>query len=61
MVKVDPKLYQKYVKMPAKCEAVLYVKLNKALYVLLKSALIWYKKPRSELEGMRFEVNPYDP
>ena len=61
MVKVDPKLYRKYVTTSAKGEPILYVKLNKALYGLLKSALLWYKKLRSELEEMGFVVNEYDP
>ena len=39
----------------------LYVKLTKALYGLLKSALLFYKKLRRELEEMGFEVNSYDP
>ena len=61
MVKVDPKLYRKYVTTSAKGEPILYVKLNKALYGLLKSALLWYKKLRGELEEMGFVVNDYDP
>ena len=28
---------------------------------MLKSALLFYKKLRGELEDMGFEVNPYDP
>ena len=39
----------------------LYVKLNKALYGLLRSALLFYKKLVRELEDMGFELNPYDP
>ncbi len=47
--------------MTVKGEPILYVKLNKALYSLLRSALLWYKKLRAELEKMGFMVNPYDP
>ena len=39
----------------------LYVKLLKALYGLLKSALLFYKKLAGELVNMGFEINPYDP
>ncbi len=39
----------------------LYVKLNEALYGLLKSYLLFYKKLVAELESMEFELNPYDP
>ena len=39
----------------------LYVKLLKALYGLLKSALLFYKKLAGELVDMGFEINPYDP
>ena len=39
----------------------LYVRLSKALYGMLRAALLFYKRLRSNLEGMGFEVNPYDP
>ena len=39
----------------------LYVRLSKALYGLLQSALLFYKKLRVELEDYGIEVNPYDP
>ncbi len=61
MVSVDPQLYRKYVTTSAKGEPILYVHLNKALYGLLKSTLLWYKKLRGELEEMGFTINPYDP
>jgi hypothetical protein len=61
MVKVDPKLYRKYITTNKKGEAMLYVRLSKALYGLLQSALLFYKKLRGELEEYGFEVNPYDP
>ena len=61
MVQVDPKVYRKYVTTTQKGVPILYVKLNKALYGLLKSALLFYRKLRGDLEGMGFEVNPYAP
>ena len=39
----------------------LYVRLSKALYVMLRAALLSYKRLRSNMENMGFEVNPYDP
>ena len=39
----------------------LYVRLSKALYGMLRTALLFYKRLRSDLENMGFEVNPYDP
>ena len=39
----------------------LYVCLSRALYGVLQSALLFYKKLRAELEDYGFEVNPYDP
>jgi hypothetical protein len=40
---------------------VLYVKLQKALYWLMRASLLFYRKLRIELETYGFEVNPYDP
>ena len=34
--------------------------LNKALYGCVQSELFWYKLFTTTLEGMGFEVNPYD-
>ena len=39
----------------------LYVKVRKALYGMLKSALLFYQKLRSNFEEMQFKINPYDP
>ena len=39
----------------------LYVKLNKALYGLLQSVLLFYKKLVSKLEDMGFVLNHYNP
>jgi hypothetical protein len=40
---------------------VLYLELLKALYGCVKSALLWYDLFSNTLEGMGFELNPYDP
>ena len=36
------------------------MKLKKALYGCIKSALLWYKLFAGTLQGMGFEINPYD-
>ncbi len=39
---------------------VLYLELLKALYGCVQSALLWYELFSSTLQGMGFELNPYD-
>jgi hypothetical protein len=60
MVKTNPKLYQQYVILE-KGRSVLYLQLQKALYGMMKSALLFYRKLVSELQEMGFEINPYNP
>ena len=45
----------------SKGEPLLYVKLSKALYGLLQSALLYYKQLVKELKVYGFVINPYDP
>ena len=42
-------------------QTVLYLELLKALYGMLKSALLFYRKLRRDFEQCGFTVNPYDP
>ena len=42
-------------------EKCLYVWILKAIYGLLVSALLFYKKFRASIESLGFKVNPYDP
>jgi len=42
-------------------EAILYVHVLKALYGMLVSAMLFYKKLKNDLIGCGFKVNPYDP
>ena len=60
MAKMDPKLYWKYLS-DEKGKKVLYLRLRMALYGMMKSALLFYRKLVSELISMGFEINPYDP
>jgi hypothetical protein len=52
--------YRKYVVIENGQE-VLYVRLLKALYGCVKSAILWYKLFTGHLKHMNFELNPYDP
>jgi hypothetical protein len=61
MVQVDPELYGPYVRKTAKGESILYVKMLKAMYGLLRSALLFYLKLVKDLIDYGFELNPYDP
>ena len=60
MVKTNPKLYQQYVILE-NGRSVLYLQLQKALYGMMKSALLFYRKLVLELQEMGFEINPYNP
>ena len=61
MVRADPKLYRKYVTTDRRGKPLLYVQLTKALYGLLRAAVLFYRKLRGELEDYGFVINPYDP
>ena len=39
----------------------LYVRLSKALYGMLRADLLFYNRLRSDLENMGIKINPYDP
>jgi len=61
MVMVDSKLYRKYVTYDSKINTMMYVQMNKVLYGLLQSALLFYNKLRKDLEGYDFKIKPNDP
>ena len=61
MVLVSPKLYRPYVTYDSKGVPLMYVRMNKAMYGLLKSALLFYRKLVADLEEIGFKLNPYDP
>ena len=60
MVMANPGLYRPFVSYETG-KPVLYVWLQKALYVFLKSALLFYEKLVGDLEAYGFRINPYDP
>ena len=47
--------------MDKKDTKVLYMKLQQALYVLMRASLLFYRKLQRELKVYGFEINPYDP
>ena len=59
MVQVALNLYRKYISANRKGMAILYVKMQKGLYRLLRSALLFYRKLVADLEGGGFKLNPY--
>jgi hypothetical protein len=44
-----------------KGESILFVKMQKTVYGMLRASLLFYLKLVGELEEMGFELNPYDP
>ena len=61
MVLINPDRYLPYVTYDKKGVPILYVKMNRALYGLLRSALDFYLKLRGKLEQKDYVASPYDP
>jgi hypothetical protein len=61
MVTIAPNIYCKYITTNAKGKPVLYVQLEKALYGMMKSALLFYRKLVADLRSIGFVLNTYDP
>jgi hypothetical protein len=59
LVRMDPKLYWKYVR-DENGKTVIYFKLLKALYGMIRSALLFWKLLSSKLILWGFTINPYD-
>ena len=60
LVDISPNNYQAFVQHKAN-QKILYVEMKKALYGMLQSSLLYYKKFWKDLEGQGFKINPYDP
>ncbi len=58
MVHIAPQIYRKYITVDRRGMPVLYVKLQKVLYRLMRVGLLFYRKLRGELEDFGFIVNP---
>ena len=52
--------FREYIAMEGAKE-VLYMRLNKALYGCIQSALLWYKGFKTKLKASGFKLNKYDP
>jgi hypothetical protein len=50
MVQIAPEIYRKYVTLDKKGTKILYVKLHKALYGLMRASPLFYCKLRKEFE-----------
>jgi hypothetical protein len=61
MALAAPEVYRKHIAVTKDGRTVLYVKLCKALYGCLKSALLFYRKLWGDLRQQGFIMNPYDP
>jgi hypothetical protein len=60
LVDINQEIYEDYVVYEGK-NIVLYIRMLKALYGMIQSALLFYKKFRKDLEGIGFKINDYDP
>ena len=60
LVELSPETYADYVVSEGN-NKVLYVIMIKALYGMLQSSLLYYKKFRKDIESIGFRINPYDP
>jgi hypothetical protein len=60
LVDLDPEIYKNFVSFEGNTP-ILYVHVKKALYGMLQSALLFYKKLIKDLAFIGFETNPYDP
>ena len=60
LTNISPEEYQDFIQEEGN-QKVLYVKMKKALYGMLQSSLLYYRKFKKDLEEIRFEINPYDP
>jgi hypothetical protein len=60
LLKLAPEVYKEYVVYEGNIK-VLYVEALKAIYGMLQSALLFYKKLKKDVEKLGFEINPYEP
>jgi hypothetical protein len=59
LLEICPGVYDEYVIYEGK-QKILYVQMLMALYGMMIASLLYYKKFRKDIEGIGFEVNPYD-
>jgi hypothetical protein len=61
MVQIALQVYRKLVTVDRKGTPILYMKLQKALYGLMRASLLFYRKLQKEMEQYGFVINPYNP
>ena len=61
VVKVDPQLYRKKNSTESKGRVVLYMKIQKSLYGILKSSLLFYHNMVGDKTREIFKIHPHDP
>jgi hypothetical protein len=61
MVQIAPQIYRKYITVDRKGTRILYIKLQKALYGLMRASLLFYRILRKEFKEYGLRVNPYNP
>ena len=61
LLSINPKKYGPFVHIDTHGRKIIYVRLNKALYGCVQSALLWYNNLAATLVNLGFEINPYDP
>ena len=61
MVKLAPEIHQNYVIMRSKGKPLLYAQMKNALYGILCSVLLFYRKLVKYIEVYGFHINPYNP
>ena len=59
LVEVSPEIYSNHV-VQEKGQSFFYVQILKALYRMMVSSLLYYKKFGKDIESIGFEINPYD-
>ncbi len=60
LLKIAPEVYNNYWTYEGQTK-VLYIMMLKAIYGMLQSSLLYYKKFWKDIESIGFKVNPYDP
>jgi hypothetical protein len=59
LVELAPRIYGPYIRYE-NGQKILYIRVFKAIYGMIQSSVLFYKKFRKDLEGIGFKVNPYD-
>jgi hypothetical protein len=60
LIEINPEMYGSYIVYEGN-NRVIYVRMLRVLYGMIQSALVFYKKFRSDIETISFKVNDYDP